>query len=117
LFTGTVTNTPIPLLVYELPGARRRVYFADSVSYIPPDEAQAFKALIALPPGSTASIIECAEPECANAPNTAHQGDAVTITKIQSGYMEARTKNTESRWLVFSESDMPTWEVRIDGVL
>ncbi|MDO8555275.1 MAG: hypothetical protein Q7R75_01790, partial [bacterium] len=43
--------------------------------------------------------------------------DLITIEELKNGYLKLKTKTNTPRWLIYSESNLPTWEARINEQL
>lgn len=106
----------VPIFFYENPDVLPRVYFAHRVRRIAEDETQALKELKTIDNFSRETLLECANQECFAYPEQSEaSGDAIEIQERYSGYLRVKTRTRTPRWLIYSESNLPTWEARIDG--
>ncbi len=102
--------------IYENPDVLPRVYFADSAKIIEPDDEKAFDLLMEIKDFKKDILIECLE--CQNYElGIMNQGDEIFVEEIRDGYLRLKTKTVSPRWLIRSESNLPTWEARINGQL
>lgn len=115
------TKTPkgIPIAVYENPDFLPRIYFAQNVKFISSDEKNAFNELFKNQSFKKTTLIECGLPDCYLMKNKSSSEDSIKIEKSSSDYLKISTHNQYPRWLVYSESNLPKWEVSImnkDGI-
>jgi len=115
VFTTKVTSANIPVYVYENPEVLPRVYLANQVKFIENKEGSAFSELLANPDFKKTTLIECLKPECVYALHRPDPTDKVVIKEVESGYLKVITQTKYPRWLVYSESNLPYWEITIDG--
>lgn len=115
LTTTSVTSSRIPLHIYENPDALPRVYFARETLNMWEDSNKAFEQLLATKNFRTTTLIECNDSFCLNARGVAHPNDAVTITRSEGGLLKLSIRLSKPRWLVITNSQLPTWEATIDG--
>ena len=108
------TRFHIPIYLYENAHVLPRIYLAPSVRFLPTkDEVQNFT--IVTDPKldfSKTTLIEC--PDCTD-PGTASLRDTLTTDEYTDGHFKATISTTSSRWLVFSESNLPGWHFTLDN--
>lgn len=110
------TGDSVLAYIYKNPDVLSRVYFANNVKFIEPDEEKAFELLVEIEDFRKNTLIECSG--CQNQESgIMNYGDEVVIEEIRDGYLKLKTKTNSPRWLIRSESNLPTWEVRINGQL
>jgi hypothetical protein len=117
VFETKVTKAGIPLYIYENPTVLPRVYFAQKVEFIEPDEETAFNKMLAVKDFKHTALVECLKPECVYAGYQSSPSDAITVKETKSGYLKLTTYTKYPRWLIYSESNLPTWEARVNGDL
>ena len=117
VFESKVTEANIPVLVYENPEALPRVYFANNVKFIGSDDQSAFEELLRVKNFKNTTLIECFDPECLYVQSQADPNDELEIQEIKAGYLRLKTKTRYPRWLVYSESNLPTWEAKLTQLL
>lgn len=110
--TKPVEGENIMTYVYENTEVLPRVYFANNASFAEADEAKAFDALLAIKNFKNATLVECSD--CAN-PGRPDFKDSLEIIESNPGYLKVKTRTLNPRYLVYSESNLPYWEARIDG--
>lgn len=111
-------NASVPAYVYENPDVLPRIYFAEKVKFVASDEKKAYEALLSIKNFKEETLIECSD--C----NQGYQNkekdltkDEISVKEIKDGYLKVVTKANSPRWLIYSESNLPTWEIRINGNL
>jgi len=112
--TPLSTRFRVPIMLYENTAVLPRIYFASSVKFLPiTDEIKNFE-LVTDPKNdfSKVSLIECLD--CKN-PGTASHKDTLAIQEYRDGYLKVSTNTASSRWLIFSESNLPGWRFTVDG--
>lgn len=119
VFETNVTSYNIPVYIYENPDVLPHVYFAKNVVYTAEtDEDKLFEELSAISDFSKNTLIECGEPTCAASLKTMDGSDSkIVIKELKNAYLKLGVETKTPRWLVYSESNLPTWESRIDGQL
>lgn len=118
VFETTTTKNEIPVYIYENPDAMPRIYFAKDVKIIPVGINTAFDELKKIEDFRETTLIECDNTLCPMAaPQNVSSEDTLEIEKIDFDYLQLKTKTKTPRWLVYSQSNFPTWEVRVDGEL
>jgi len=118
VFETKVTEYNVPVYIYENPDVLPRVYFVDKPIYtFERDEGKLFEQLLSIENSKNQTLIECPDQVCAA--DYAYSGGIkeIVILEIKNGYLKLKTKTDKPRWLVYSESNLPTWESRIDGQL
>ena len=77
-----------------------------------------FEQLLTIKDFDKEVLIECPEPTClADYEYIEGAETNIEILEMKNGYLKLKTKTDKPRWLVYSESNLPTWESRIDGQL
>ena len=119
VFETTATKYNIPVYVYENPDVLARVYFAKNPAYTSEtNEEKLFEELLKIDNFTEKTLIECSEPVCiTDVARPYSEEDIITVQELTNGYLKIKTKTQFPRWLVYSESNLPTWEARIDGQL
>ncbi|MBI2062876.1 MAG: hypothetical protein HYT61_01385 [Candidatus Yanofskybacteria bacterium] len=126
--TKPVEDEKIMTYVYENTEVLPRVYFANNASFAEPDEsstslakaklvldeAKAFDALLAIKNFKNTTLVECASGDCAYSGQPNFK-DSLEIIEKKEGYLKVKTQTKNPRYLVYSESNLPYWEARIDG--
>lgn len=115
IYNTKITKSDIPVFIYENPDVLPRVYFAQDVKFIEPNEESAFKELLANKNFKKTTLIECLKIECAHTRHSSDSTDKIEIKEIKSGYLKLVTRNKHPRWLIYSESNLPYWEARINA--
>lgn len=116
VFEASVTdkNIEIPIYIYENPDVLSRVYFANKVIFIESDEERAFDFLLENEDFRKTSLIECLDCQDYQSIN---KDDRIIIEEIKSGYLKLKTETSSPRWLIYSESHLPTWEAKVNNKL
>ena len=111
------TGVSVPVYVYENPDVLPRIYFANKVKFIESDDEEGvFKRLLEVENFKENTLIECSD--CPGQElNVINDDTKIDIEEIKDGYLKIKTKTSSPRWLIYSESNLPTWEVRINGNL
>ena len=113
LGTYPVSSYKIPLYVYENSYALPRVYFVK--------EVVASKG--ALLPGliregkkdfTARTYLDC-EP-CGPPQKSVHASSRVVVSRARNGFFELQVESSTPQWLLVSESNLPGWTARLDGV-
>ena len=112
----------MPVYIYENPDVLPRIYFADKPMYtFEQDEKKIFEELLKIDNFKEKTLIECSEPICLADYQIGSQSSVassqIIVEEIKNGYLKLKTKTDKPRWLVYSESNLPTWESHIDGQL
>lgn len=103
---------------YENPFVLPRVYFAKTARLVEKDEKTALEQLKTISDFHKETLVECEHRRCfTQAESSESENDQVEIQEHYSGYLRLKTRTNNPRWLVYSESNLPTWEARIDGNL
>lgn len=115
VFETMITKDNVPVYIYENPDALPRIYFANNIIFIEPNENKALDALLQIEDFKKDTLIECLG--CQNQESRIGNQDnaEITIEEIKNGYLKLKTISNSSRWLIYSESNLPTWETRING--
>ncbi len=109
-----VTQYKIPLYIYENPQALPRIYFTQQVQFIDINDIENINLL--LNPDidfHQLTFIEC--PQCEKQQIKENTFPEINIEAYQAGLLRLKTKTNQSQWLIFSESNLPTWQATIDG--
>ncbi|MDO8555277.1 MAG: hypothetical protein Q7R75_01800, partial [bacterium] len=129
VFETKVTKYNIPVYIYENSDVLPRVYFAKTPVYTQEtNEDKLFEELLKIDNFKEKTLIECSEPICrANMETQTNnndlsaealaKADLITIEELKNGYLKLKTKTNTPRWLIYSESNLPTWEARINEQL
>ena len=122
VFETNVTKYDVPVYIYENPDVLPRIYFADKPMYtFEQDEKKIFEELLKIDNFKEKTLIECSEPICLADYQIGSQSSVassqIIVEEIKNGYLKLKTKTDKPRWLVYSESNLPTWESHIDGQL
>lgn len=112
--TIEVPHTETTAYLYRNENVLPRVYFAGHSQFVKESSAGLFlKKMEEVADFSKDTLIECAI--C----SAGAQGQAVKrkINSIEygNGFLHAKTSLEEAGWFVFGESNVPGWEVKIDG--
>lgn len=110
--TKPVEDENIMTYVYENTEVLPRIYFANNVSFAESDESKAFDALLAIKNFKNVTLVECENCTNSGRPNFK---DSLEIIKNSPGYVTIKTQTKNPRYLVYSESNLPYWEARVDG--
>lgn len=117
VFETAIIARNIPVFIYENPEVLPRVYVVHTPVFISTKE-EALQRLLAIDDFKKETLIECDDDYCANLRQSPPAGNEnLTTEEMREGYLRVRTHTTRPHWLVYSESNLPTWEARIDGVL
>jgi hypothetical protein len=113
---SVVTRHEIPVYIYENSEVMPRVYFAKNIKTVPEGDGSAFVEMQKIKSFRDTTIIECKSTLCLNAGQIKFSPqDEIKIEKKDFDYLKLKTKTKAPRWLINSQSNLPTWEVRIDG--
>ena len=108
----------VPVYLYENPFFRPRWYFAEDVRWVdagPDAQADGFKALDAIDDLRTTTLIEATAPGDATLPSKPRPEDRLRLKRYTAGNLVLAATTAEGRWVIFSETAVPFWRVRIDG--
>jgi len=113
IFETEVTSNQILIYLYENLEVMPRIYFAKNVEFINKDEDENFKLL-------TNSIIDFSEIsfiECQGCSFSEEKSgfSNLAIEDYQDGFARIKTEADNYKWLIFSESNLPVWQAKIDG--
>ncbi|MBI2670061.1 MAG: hypothetical protein HYX20_02885 [Candidatus Yanofskybacteria bacterium] len=111
--TKPIEDEKIMTYVYENTEVLPRVYFANNASFAEPDEDKAWEAFLAIKNFKNTTLIECASGDCPNSGRPNFK-DSLEIIESRDGYLKVKTQTKNTRYLVYSESNLPYWEARID---
>ena len=117
VYEEKMTSAQIPLYIYENPNYLPQIYFAKNLKVVSAGlgEEDLFNKLLEIEDFKNMTMIEC-EACSGSGSLTAGRNDKVTIINESAGHLELRTKTSFPRYLVFSQSYLPTWEAKINGV-
>lgn len=113
VFNTTITSAQLPVMIYENPTARPRVYFADELVTMPEGETEALNTLFHGTWAGRKTLIEC-EPSCPSI--TADRSGTVGAQNDRSDRLTITTDTNNPQWLIVTVSRLPGWRVSIDGV-
>lgn len=117
VFETTVTEYKIPVFIHENSEVLPRVYFIHTPIFAVSEE-DAFQRLLAIKNFEKETVIECGDIYCANLRQfPPARNENLIIKEVREGYLQVHTNTIRPRWLIYSESNFPTWEARIDGKL
>ena len=121
VFETTATKYNIPVYIYENPNVLARVYFAKEAVYSDEtSEEKLFNELLAINDFRKETLIECQEPLCLADYQISSQSSSassqIIVEELKNGYLKLKTKTTNPGWLVYSESNLPTWEARLKPI-
>lgn len=106
-----VSRYGIPIYVYEHKGALPKIYYArEAVS----GAGLSPEALVTKNDFVERTYIDCGD--CLLEKRVSQPGRP-SILSYGNGDIAVRTESDAPQWLIVSESNLPTWEVSIDGVL
>ena len=112
VFESNITDTQIPLYIYENPEVLSRIYFAKSTAYLNENLAENIlqQKLLEVGDFKEKTLIEC---------NNCKEGlgggnGAVRSESYRPDEIVLSTENKNDSWLVFSNSFLPGWHVFID---
>ncbi|TSC96033.1 MAG: hypothetical protein Athens101410_186 [Parcubacteria group bacterium Athens1014_10] len=113
IFQTEATDYKIPIYLYQNKKNLPEIYFAESVEFLAPGREEENLPLIIKKENdfSQKTFIECAG--CSKIKEPLNQ--TVQIIEEKSGYSKIETSNENAGWLVFSQSDLPGWQVEIDA--
>lgn len=118
VFESIETGHKIKTYIYENLDVLPRIYFAGDVTMILANTETAFEELKKIKNFKQTTLIECDNVICFSAvPKNISKKDELKIEKIDFDYLKLKTKTKTPRWLVYSQSNLPTWEIKIDGKL
>jgi hypothetical protein len=141
VFETKTTKYNIPVYIYENSDVLPRVYFAQNAVYtFETNEEKLFEELLKIKDFKKNTLIECSEPLCLAEvipvnlprqpatstwqvddpepkPGFGSGDEAIAIQELKNGYLKLQTKTKSPGWLVYSESNLPTWEARIKSNL
>lgn len=108
-----ITDTQIPLYVYENSKALPKIYFAESAIYTKENlsDEELKKKLGEVGDFGQKTLIEC--DNCAN--DLKGSGKSVTFKYYKPDDIFLETENKNDAWLVFSNSYLPGWKAFIDN--
>jgi uncharacterized membrane protein YfhO len=108
-----VTDYQIPLYLYQNKENPPEIYFAKEVILLDSGkEKENFQRLIKKDNDfNQITFIECSF--CKKGGESLNS--AIKIIKEENGYLEIKTGNQSDSWLVFGQSNLPGWQVKIDG--
>jgi len=113
VFEASLAGTVIPIYIYKNEDAKTPVYFAEKVAFVTTDnDSLAWEALLAQKDFGETTVIECTDPRCYGQP-TKVGNSSITILEKYPGYLRLRIRTNTSQWLVYSESNLPTWEATL----
>ncbi len=112
VYSSLLDKYKIPIYVYENPSYLPRIYFAQNVNFIPPNEEVALKTVTTILDFKKTAVIECS--------NNCKKGQydrksSLEINRLEPGLAIVKTKTNSASWLIFSESWFPGWLAFIDG--
>lgn len=106
----TIVDDTIPVAVFLNPEAITRIYLPENVKFTGPDRDTAFQELLKIKDFRKTALVECQKETCPSLNGKIGKHDEIQIAEFQPGYLKAKVKTEFPRWLVFSESNLPTWE-------
>ena len=111
-----ITQYNIPLYIYENPQTLPRIYFAKQVKFIGIDDIENVNLLLN-PNIDFRQLTFIERPEYESQVETTEKDSfsEINIEEYKAGLLKLKTKTNQSQWLVFSESNLPTWQVTING--
>ncbi len=113
VFETRLTATAIPIYIYKNEDAKTSAYFAKKVAFVLTDsDALAWEALLAQKDFGETTVIECTDPRCHEQPAKVSHS-SITILESRPGYLRLHISADTSKWLVHSESNLPTWEATL----
>ena len=113
VFETRLIGTAIPIYLYKNENAQTSVYFAKKVAFVTTDDdSLAWETLLAQKDFGDTTVIECMDPRCYEQA-TKVSDSSIMILESRPGYLRLRIKTNTSRWLVHSESNLPTWEATL----
>ncbi len=109
------TRFNIPIYLYENKKVLPRLYFANAITYLREhDERESFEVITDSDNDfSKTTFIECQE--CSDQANVPSRTDFLTMVDHADGYMRIQAKTARGRWLIFSELNVPGWDIKING--
>ncbi len=108
IYQTTATEKNIPVYVYENLKAMPRIYFANDVKFVNPNNA--FDELLKIKDFRGLTLIEC-EKDCPE--SKLKTQSKFRIEEFQSQLVKIKTSG--SGWLVYSDANLPVWEAYIDN--
>ena len=121
VFETAATKYNIPVYIYENPDVIALVYFAKEAVYSnETNEEKLFNELLAINDFRGKTLIECQEPLCfvdyQISSRSPAAGSQIIVEELKNGYLKLKTKTTNPGWLIYSESNLPTWEARLKPI-
>jgi len=109
------TSFEISIYIYENLEVLPRFYFAENTEFIGDDEIENFDLFLnpELDFGEV-TLIECGQ--CKSYQKRTNNSAEITIEKYGEE-IKLKTKTNQIQWLIFGESNLPKWQVYIDGEL
>jgi len=108
---ATVTGAVLPVMIYENPRPRPRVYFANSVETMSEEEEEALKRMMNETWTERRSLIEC-EPTCITKMSSGR--GTVEILEDRPTFIAMKTRTASPEWLIVTVNRLPGWSVRLD---
>jgi hypothetical protein len=120
VFETRVTKHDIPVYVYQNPEVLPRIYFAESARTMLSDVSQtspkALEELFKIKDFRFETLIECPTNDIlclySDKKQNSSPSDSLVVRELRPGYLRLKTNTKSPRWLIYSESNLPTWEAR-----
>ncbi len=112
-FESVITDTSIPLYIYENPRALPKVYFAKSAKYLEENLSDDIlrNKLAEVSDFRREILVEC--DSCKE--NLLNSGGTINFESYKPDETVLNVENKKNSWLVFSNSYLPGWKAWIDG--
>ncbi len=113
VFNTKTTSYKIPVYIYENLDMIPRIYFAKNVKFIDKDEVKNFNLLI----NPEIDFNKTTFIECSQCEDNLIENDSfleINIEEYKKGLLKLKVNIEESKWLVFSESNLSAWQATID---
>jgi hypothetical protein len=106
-----IEKPPLDYYVYINRLVMPRVYFASKPTFLEGSDRDLFIAMMETKDFSKKTYIECADCEAPKVTTA-----SVGVIHTENGLLEAITTSSTGGWLVYSESNLPGWIAKIDGI-
>lgn len=110
--TSTVSHLNGPIYIYENQQALPRWYFATQAVSKPHQTLSSLLDEVDVGSFATKTYLDCSQ--CAQS-GAVVTSDSIKAQSISFARVELETHTVEPRWLVFTESNLPGWELYLDN--
>lgn len=116
VFTNKILDDKLPIYVYENPYFMPRWYFAENIKWTKKNDETALKNMQTINNFKKTTLLEFNSLNDLAIKYGANDADELTVLLYAPGKLKIKTKTKNYRFLVFSESKEPFWQVKINGV-